>query len=573
MSDELVDLMKKPQEMLDNALSAMTKKAAASYWAQFKLFLATGSEPLMRKNMGERYFSSQSLGQGLVVWLFATYIALAVPSVRSGGAWLCYFLHLYGLERLFQPWGLTFLTGGAFIVCFWIFGGQSLAAAAKFRAEGAAYHTQSRGVPRWTGSQAYVPFAISAALLLFDLPTGILFLVSLSTSAKLAAEQQAAIYSRYLDQLDKKIENEYLEDAILGKCPTEITQLVKPLSSSLNPELRENIAAAAVGKSVQILAKGPNRSANPSSRAASQPLSRPTEAQPPDAASVPLAGPAAVRPQEPRETFTPAPTANPNATAASAPKPMESKPNPSAYLLIIGILAVSLAALAMLHFWPSKHINTPAQIASLPLNVQPVQQSVIPTPSPPPVQSVVQNQNPEPPPAQTEPPVVAPAPPPVDTAALERAALEKQRQEEQTRIAQERQQRIDQFYSSISQKVADLAQAQIESNNRLNNNTNKIAKASRFRRWYLRRDNVKAAELVKKELQNQQDTLNLLKDSVRSFASDTNADPSQITQTFQAYDETTAAITRNINLILKNMDDDIAGNNGNSGNSGLIQIR
>jgi len=572
MSDELVDLMKKPQEMLDNALSAMTKKAAASYWAQFKLFLATGSEPLMRKNMGERYFSSQSLGQGLVVWLFATYIALAVPSVRSGGAWLCYFLHLYGLERLFQPWGLTFLTGGAFIVCFWIFGGQSLAAAAKFRAEGAAYHTQSRGVPRWTGSQAYVPFAISAALLLFDLPTGILFLVSLSTSAKLAAEQQAAIYSRYLDQLDKKIENEYLEDAILGKCPTEITQLVKPLSSSLNPELRENIAAAAVGKSVQILAKGPNRSANPSSRAASQPLSRPTEAQPPDAASVPLAGPAAVRPQEPRETFTPAPTANPNATAASAPKPTESKPNPSAYLLIIGILAVSLAALAVLHFWPSKHNNAPAQTASLPVNVQPVQPQVIPTPSPPADQPapVVQTQAPEPPPAQADTPIVAPAPPPVDTAALALAALKKQREEEQQQAAQKRQQTIDQFYKTLSDKAAELAQLQTDTLTRLDANTNKIAKVSWIRRSSLRHENEKHRVAIMKALQTQQKSLNLVGDSVRVYAADTNGDPSQVTGNFQIYDQTEADISGKIKTILDAMDDAIAGN---SGDSGLIQTK
>jgi hypothetical protein len=59
-----------------------------------------------------------------------------------------------------------------------------------------------------------------------------------------------------LDALDTKIEQEYLENAILGKCPTEITQLHKPLPGSLNADLRKNIAAAAVGKPVSIMVKG-----------------------------------------------------------------------------------------------------------------------------------------------------------------------------------------------------------------------------------------------------------------------------------------------------------------------------
>ena len=78
-------------------------------------------------------------------------------------------------------------------------------------------------------------------------------------SAKIASEQQAAIYSRYLDALDARIEQEYLENAILGKCPTEITQLHKPLSTAMNEDLRRNIAAAAVGKPVVLIEKAAKR--------------------------------------------------------------------------------------------------------------------------------------------------------------------------------------------------------------------------------------------------------------------------------------------------------------------------
>jgi hypothetical protein len=83
------------------------------------------------------------------------------------------------------------------------------------------------------------------------------FLLSMAASNTLAAQQQTALYDRYLDALDAQIEGKYLQDAILGKCPPEITDLYKPLPATLKPELRENIAAAAVGKSVTIVAKTP----------------------------------------------------------------------------------------------------------------------------------------------------------------------------------------------------------------------------------------------------------------------------------------------------------------------------
>ena len=149
----------------------------------------------------------------------------------------------------------TILVGGALVCFHFQFGVENSKLMARYRDESAAYHTQSRGVPRWDDFPM-MPLLIIAALFLFDLPAGILFLISMGMSAKIAAEQQAAIYSRViLDALDAKIEQEYLENAILGKCPAEITQLHKPLPQSLNADLRKNIAAAAVGKPVSIMVK------------------------------------------------------------------------------------------------------------------------------------------------------------------------------------------------------------------------------------------------------------------------------------------------------------------------------
>jgi hypothetical protein len=121
----------------------------------------------------------------------------------------------------------------------------------------------SRGTLRW-GNDTWIVFVVIAAvLLLFNFFTFVLFVASYAMSAKISAEQQAAIYSRYLDSLDQKIEQEFLENAILGKCPTEITYLTKPLPADMNPELRNNIAAAAVGKPVKIVAQPPKSKSSP----------------------------------------------------------------------------------------------------------------------------------------------------------------------------------------------------------------------------------------------------------------------------------------------------------------------
>lgn len=96
-------------------------------------------------------------------------------------------------------------------------------------------------------------------LLVCNIVSAVLLIVSFAMSAKLAAEQDAAVYGRYLDALDAQIEKEYLEKAILGKCPVEITQLNKPLPAAMKAELRGNIAAAAVGKPVKIVTATPGR--------------------------------------------------------------------------------------------------------------------------------------------------------------------------------------------------------------------------------------------------------------------------------------------------------------------------
>jgi len=113
------------------------------------------------------------------------------------------------------------------------------------------------------GQENGIKFFASVGLLVLAPVTGVAFIASMAVSANLVAQQQAALHDRYLDALDAQIEGEFLQDAILGKCPPEITYLYKPLPSTLKPELREDIAAAAVGKPVKIVAQAPKATRPP----------------------------------------------------------------------------------------------------------------------------------------------------------------------------------------------------------------------------------------------------------------------------------------------------------------------
>ena len=115
----------------------------------------------------------------------------------------------------------------------------------------------SRGTPRWGNHQGVVALLIVSLLLMFNLPVAALFIAAMIVNSNIRGEQQAAIMSRYLDAMDLELENQHLEDAALGKCPTEKTFLDKPIPENYKPEMRENIAAALVGKPVNIVARAP----------------------------------------------------------------------------------------------------------------------------------------------------------------------------------------------------------------------------------------------------------------------------------------------------------------------------
>lgn len=226
----------------DRALSAFNKKAAGIMIPKFLKALSTASEPFFRKNMGERHFGANELAGGFGLWGAATLLSA-----------------MFGMAFLRFGGGLAFCVGGAVTAAFLILGSIDSAYALQCRMTGKTYHSRSPGVSRWgdKGGDWVITIVASIALLITSPVVGVCFIASRVMSANRIAQQQAALWERYLDALDQKIESELLQEAILGKQPPEITYLYKPLSPGLKPELRENIAAAAVGKPVKIVAQPP----------------------------------------------------------------------------------------------------------------------------------------------------------------------------------------------------------------------------------------------------------------------------------------------------------------------------
>ena len=245
---------------LEKQIRALNLKAAGAAWGWFKRSLGTASEPFFRKEMGERYFGNENLGSGIALWILAS-LAVKVTAFlgpfASAGDFICRAAQLPRLELFFRIYPVVFLPGALLCLFYIIWGGESINSMEKYRTKGVAYHTMSRGTPRWGKKQSIVAAGIVGFLLLFNLPLGICFLAAIMMNQKLVEEQRAAIRSRYLDALDQEIEKQYMEKALLGEVPTEITYLAEPLPLRMDATLKSNIAAAAVGKPVKLMARSP----------------------------------------------------------------------------------------------------------------------------------------------------------------------------------------------------------------------------------------------------------------------------------------------------------------------------
>jgi len=281
-----------------NAVTSFNKKAATAGFAWFKRMLGTMTEPFFRKGMGRRYYDYESFIPGIALWIGCGLLGRNFAPDASGlAAWFCEAKWLHPLAFIFQSKLLPLLTGLVLAGIQAVFGLQNIKEMARLHREGIPSHSRSRGTPRWP-NEVEVFFKIEAVLLLLNWPLAVFFAIAYGMNAKLKAAQDAAITERYLDAMDADLENKYLEDSALGNCPSANTFLYHQIDPKIKPEVRQNIAAALVGKPVSGIAKAPQRntaaSQSQSSPNTPAPVSSPAEApQPEHPASRPVVGVAA----------------------------------------------------------------------------------------------------------------------------------------------------------------------------------------------------------------------------------------------------------------------------------------
>lgn len=208
--------------------------------------LATATDPLFRSNLGERYFTVTSFFLGQILWWIAAILGklsgYLVPDLLFGvGAhrladWVA--KHNYPASIGFVLW-----------IYFCIRGGMVLGAALRRQRDGIPWHSMSRGTLLFGNIQTEYFFFISVGmLLLFFAPMlGLFFVVSRLLSYYLAAKEQHALYARYLDAMDAKLQAEFLEKSLRDGEPPQTTDgIYTPLPKRFQGQHRSNVAKTIV---------------------------------------------------------------------------------------------------------------------------------------------------------------------------------------------------------------------------------------------------------------------------------------------------------------------------------------
>jgi hypothetical protein len=231
---------------IEKGVFNFSKRAVGAMAPKYLKGLAIASEPFFQKNMGQRYIDSTAFGCAFGLWLLAS--ALCIPFGTSGGRILSEIFRLYALANAITHLRyLGCLLGLVAAFAFIHLVTKDMNSAMQRHFTGQPRHSMTRGEPRFKDPAHNLGIKVLAGigLLLFATPLGVLFVISRVENAKLMADQQAAIMSRYFDAIDSKIESEQLESALLGQSPVEHTYLHRALSNDLPDDMRKNIAAAA----------------------------------------------------------------------------------------------------------------------------------------------------------------------------------------------------------------------------------------------------------------------------------------------------------------------------------------
>jgi len=453
--------------------------------------------------MGERYYDYGGFVAGILTWLSAGAVsALLFAPWSSIAGLLCIWHPLHFLAFIFQSKYIPGFVGLLMAGIQFRVGIKNIREAARLRNQGIPHHSRSRGRAIWS-NEGLALFYMELFLAFFNWPIAVLFGAGYSMNSMLKAAQDAAIRERYLDKLDQEIENLYLKDTALGNKPPELAFLYHQIDPSINPEVREQMAAALVDEPVTVVAQPPKKGK--------------TYPQPP--------------PQEPVITETSPPSGDPELELGNMSEQKSSSGLAHLILteedffwlvgnvrkfrrfitpvlvILLGVIAV-YAALNFFHY----HKSASA----------PVAQKQTPQPAPKPYAQPIPVQSPEPkprPPAAVPPAVVPMTQPRVEMPT--QADLQQQKSQEYAQL-------VEQFSTLLVAEADKMAQFKNVCEATLANNTNLIAGVAHSHRAELLRANTMIQETLEAFCAGNASGMNNIETQISNIGVDPQIDPHAI---------------------------------------------
>ena len=340
-----------------------------------------------------------------------------------------------------------------------------------------------------------------------------------------------------------------MKDALLGKCPPEITYLYKPISADHDEDTREDIAEAWVGGSPRIMAQPPRK-----------PESHKQESNQTKAGEAPAAPDHKTKSRtvsnEPTVTVPPEPvSAAPQQRTHAEGQPVFAQSPPSANSVAKGkflasiFLLISLAAVAwgIQRYWPSQHRAKPPVVAAMPVSKHvklPMVNSDPPEQAVPTVFSKTQ----EIPQGAAHPTEVRNVITIENSTSLNHDALEAEKRQTRKKL-------IEGIGNGLSEQSDDMDKLRIDCDSRLNKNTNKITKLVRAsKRSDLIELNKSIHSQIIDKIQDRQDSLVRSMESLQAMSSDPNTDPVQIGNQLTNFISTKEGLHQQINALMDSVD-------------------
>ena len=209
--------------------------------------LAICTDPFFRKNFGERYLTGTSVLVAFIIWGIAekmskltSFLENPIERIFYDAQWYktAEWLHTHDVSGK-VAYGISFAYGFIAMTHFlWIYWRRTTPQ---------RWHSMSRGESIFGTENklrdGIIAFVAIGVLGIFAPPISFLFFCSRMSSFYLTRKQEQSLYTKYLNQIDKKIEAELLQRALDKGEPPRLTDgLYAPLPKQFKGEHRTNVA-------------------------------------------------------------------------------------------------------------------------------------------------------------------------------------------------------------------------------------------------------------------------------------------------------------------------------------------